>query len=98
MPLPSDPTPEAYVAREVGKPTLVAAGQYALDGRRLTCGATPTVLDPGLNDYAAAYLKFIIVRPALMARPSPPPEPRSSIRMTALSPCASEFGLAPAWL
>jgi hypothetical protein len=72
MPLPSDPTPEAYVARAADKPTLVAAGQYALDGRRLTCGATPTVLDPRLNDYAAAYPKFIIVRPALMARPTTP--------------------------
>jgi hypothetical protein len=72
VPLPPDPTPEAYIASEVGSPTLVAAGEYVLDGHVLTCNGAPTVLDSRLNDYAAAYPKFIIVRPALMERPTTP--------------------------
>jgi hypothetical protein len=60
------------VAWAVGNASVVPAGQYELDGQHLTCGSTPTVLDRRLNDYAAAYPKFIIVRPALMARPATP--------------------------
>jgi hypothetical protein len=61
-----DPEPEAYVARAKGA-TILPAGAMQIDGRRVGCGARPTILDPGLGDYAAVYPKFIVVNPALMA-------------------------------
>jgi len=70
--LPRDPTPEAYIAASDGRATLVPAGQYVLAGRRMTCAGRPTILDPGLNDYAVAYPKFIIVNPPLLDKTSAP--------------------------
>ena len=69
QPLKSDPTPRDYVERNGGGATIVAAGQLVLDGHRMTCGSFPTVLDPNLNDYAAApYRQFIILNMPLIAK------------------------------
>jgi hypothetical protein len=70
--LPPDPTPEAYIAASGGHAVLVAAGQYALDGRPMNCAKRPTVLDPDLNDYAIAYPRLIVVNPSLMEKTSSP--------------------------
>jgi hypothetical protein len=70
--LPPDPSPQAYVTASNGSATLVPAGQYTLDGHRVECSGRPTLLDPGLNDYAATYPKFIIVNPTLMAKVATP--------------------------
>jgi hypothetical protein len=60
--LKSDPTPQDYVERNGGGATVVPAGQLVLDGHRMACGQSATVLDPNLNDYAAApYPQFIIL-------------------------------------
>ena len=66
----ADPTPQAYVGQFGGDATIVPAGDYTLDGRKVACGGVPTVLDPHLNDYAASFPKFIIVRPDLMKKPA----------------------------
>jgi hypothetical protein len=55
------PTPQQYVARLGGE--LVPPAQLVLDGRRMSCGSQPTVLDKNLNDAAAAYPKFTILNP-----------------------------------
>jgi hypothetical protein len=55
-----------------GGASIVPAGQYALDGQRVSCGAAPTILYPRLNDYAESFPKFIVVRPDLMAKPATP--------------------------
>jgi hypothetical protein len=49
--------------------TLVPAGQYALDGRTVDCKSLPTIVNPHLDDYAASFPKFIVVRSDMMARP-----------------------------
>ena len=67
--LSSDPTPEAYAAAAGLRATLIPAGQYVLDDRRVDCKSLPTVLNPHLDDYAAASPKFIAVRPDMMAKP-----------------------------
>ena len=56
------PTVEEYVAH-VGNAKIVAPGKLVLDGYRLTCGRRPTVLDPNLDDYGAAYPGFLILNP-----------------------------------
>ncbi len=68
--LPADPTPEAYAAYFGHGATIVPAGQYALDDRPVACKSLPTVLDPHLNDYAASFPQFIVLRPDMMAKPS----------------------------
>ncbi len=70
--LPPDPTPQAYIAASQGRATLVPAGQYVLAGRHMACAGRPTILDTRLNDYAAAYPKFIVVNPPLLDRTSAP--------------------------
>ncbi len=71
--LKSDPTPQDYVERNGGGATVVPAGLLVLDGHRMTCGKWPTVLDPNLNDYAAApYRQFIILNMPYIAKvPTP---------------------------
>jgi hypothetical protein len=62
QPLKTNPTPQDYVERNGGGATIVPAGQLVLDGHRMSCGNWTTVLDPNLNDYAAApYPQFIIL-------------------------------------
>ena len=60
------PTVEQYAAHVSGR--IIPAGQLKLDGYRLTCGRRPTVLDPTLDDYGAAYPGFLILNPKLIAR------------------------------
>lgn len=52
---------DAYVARHGG--TLVPAGRLEIDGRRMTCGQSPTVLDPGEQDFGSADVGFLILNP-----------------------------------
>ena len=66
------PTPEQYVAHVGGEAKIVPPGQLLLDDRRLYCGKRPTVLDPKLDDYGAAYPGFLILNPKLLARVSTP--------------------------
>lgn len=63
------PTPEEYAAH-VGGATIVPPGQLQLDGRRVSCGHRPTVLDNTLDDYGAAYPGFLILNPRLMNKVS----------------------------
>ena len=60
-----DRTPDAYMARHGG--TLAPAGRLEIDGRRMTCGNAPTVLDPEYGDYGAAFPGFLILNPRLFA-------------------------------
>jgi hypothetical protein len=64
------PTPEEYAAHVGGDAKIVAAGELKLDGRKMTCGQRPTVLDGQLDDYGAAYPGFLILNPKLIAKVS----------------------------
>jgi hypothetical protein len=66
------PTPEEYVSHVGGDAQLVPAGQLKLDGRKMTCGQRPTVMDSQLDDYGAAYPGFLILNPKLLAKVSTP--------------------------
>ena len=69
------PTAEDYLAHVVqtgGKATLVESGTPILGKHRVSCGTRPIVLDPGLDDYAAAYDGFIILNPTKMDGLPPP--------------------------
>lgn len=57
------PTPEEYVAHVGGGATIVESGNLLLGGHRVSCGVRPVVLDPNLDDFAAAYDGFIILNP-----------------------------------
>ncbi len=61
------PTPEEY-AKHVGSSKIIKPGELKLDGRRMTCGQRPTVIDDQLDDYGAAYPGFLILNSKLMAR------------------------------
>lgn len=61
------PTVTEYAAH-VGSARIIPAGQLRLDGNTMTCGRRPTVLDPNLDDYGAAYPGFIILNPRLISR------------------------------
>ncbi len=61
------PKPEEYVATVGNGAYIVGAGELAIDGRVVNCGVRPTVIDPNLDDYAAAYPGFLILNPKLMA-------------------------------
>jgi hypothetical protein len=69
QPLKTDPTPQDYIERNGGGASVVPPGQLELDGHRMSCGDRATVLDPYLNDYAAApYPQFIILNMPYIAR------------------------------
>ena len=55
-------------AEHVGNARIIPAGQLVLDGNRLFCGRRPTVMDPSLDDYGAAYPGFLIINPRLISR------------------------------
>ena len=55
-------------AAHVGNARIIPAGQLILDGQRMICGRRPTVLDPSLDDYGAAYPGFLILNPSLISR------------------------------
>src|SRR5476651_1522314 len=68
-----NPTPEIYVNHNGNGAEVVPNGQLSFDGQPFTCGKFPTVLDPLLNDYAAApYKGFILLNPKLMPKVSTP--------------------------
>jgi len=62
-PAGESPTAEDYVAHIGGKATIVESGDLLLGGHRAACGVRPVVLDPALDDFAAAYDGFIILNP-----------------------------------
>jgi len=66
------PTAEEYVAHIGGEAKLLGAGQFSLAGRKVICGRRPTVVDPTLDDYGAAYPGFLIMNPRLIATVSDP--------------------------
>lgn len=66
-----DPTPEEYVAFVGNGATIVPSGELLIAGRRMTCGRRPTVLDPDLDDYGAAYPGFVILNPNKLAALDP---------------------------
>lgn len=66
------PTPEEYVAHVGGDAKIIPSGQLRMDGRRMSCGQRPTVLDNQLDDYGAAYPGFLILNPKLLAKVSTP--------------------------
>lgn len=66
------PSPEEYVAYVGGDARILPAGGLKLDGDTQLCGQRPTVLDPNLDDYGAAYPGFLIMNPKLLARVSSP--------------------------
>jgi hypothetical protein len=69
QPLKPDPTPQDYVERNGGGASIVPSGQLVIDGHRTRCGSWPTVLDPNLNDYAAApYRQFIVLNMPYIAK------------------------------
>jgi hypothetical protein len=45
----------------------VPASRLEIDGRRMTCGRWPTVLDPEQNDFGGALPGFLILNPRLFA-------------------------------
>jgi hypothetical protein len=58
-----DLSPEAYLAWSGGK--LIAAGSTEIDGRRMVCGSSPTILDLHLSDFGASGHGFIVLNPSL---------------------------------
>lgn len=62
------PTPEEYAAHVGGDAKIVGPGELKLDGRKMTCGQRPTVLDNQLDDYGAAYPGFLILNPKLISK------------------------------
>jgi hypothetical protein len=63
--IPSHPSPEAYIARRGG--TLIPPGRTEIDGRRMECGSSPTVLDLHLRDFGSAFKGFLVLNPTLFA-------------------------------
>ena len=51
--------------------SVVAPGAFSLAGRPATCEAAPTVLNPHLDDTAAAFGGFIVVNPGRLAHQAP---------------------------
>ncbi len=64
----NNPTAEDYLAEFNPKAIIVPNGELIVAGRSLRCGSRPTVLDPELDDYGAAYPGFLILNPARMSR------------------------------
>lgn len=64
------PTPEEYAAHVGGDAKILRSGELKLDGRKMTCGQRPTVLDSQLDDYGAAYPGFLILNPKLISKVS----------------------------
>ena len=58
---PGPPTLEQYLAYAPGR--TLAPADYAFEGARLSCGDVRVVLNPDLNDVAAAHPGFIIINP-----------------------------------
>lgn len=62
---------EAYVEHVGGGAYIMEYGELLLAGRRMTCGKRPVVIDPKLDDYAAAYPGFLILNPTKIEQVEP---------------------------
>lgn len=62
------PTAEKYAADVGNGAQVVPSGGLKIGGVRVWCGRRPTVLDRTLDDYGAAYPRFLILHPDRMAR------------------------------
>ena len=72
VPAAAQPTPEDYVAHVGGGAYIVESGDLKIAGHKMQCGTRPTVLDPNLDDFGAAYDGFMILNPRkLEAVPAP---------------------------
>jgi hypothetical protein len=47
--------------------TLIPAGRTVIDGRRMSCGSAPTVLDSQARDFGESYPGFLVLNPNLFA-------------------------------
>jgi hypothetical protein len=65
---PPPPTIEAYLAAAGPGARRIEARAFAIEGVGAACGSRPTVLDPALDDVAAAHPGYIIVNPKVMDR------------------------------
>ena len=62
------PPIEEYVQNAGAGASIVPPGQLKLDGWRVGCGNRSTVLDPGLDDFGAAYPNYLILNPKMMSK------------------------------
>lgn len=67
----AQPTPEEYVEHVGGGARIVPSGELTINGKRMLCGTRPTVLDPHLDDYGAAYPGFLILNPEKLSTVPP---------------------------
>jgi hypothetical protein len=56
--------PEAYIARIGPGASFIAAGDLTFDGEHFTCAGHPTVFNPGISDYGAAFFGFVVLNPS----------------------------------
>lgn len=66
------PSIEEYVAAAGAGAKVVPHGDLRLDNWRMYCGNRSTVMDPGLDDYGAAYPGYLILNPKLLGKVSTP--------------------------
>jgi hypothetical protein len=52
--------------------TLIPPGRTVIDGRRMSCGSAPTVLDSQVRDYGESHPGFLVLNPNLVAGVSTP--------------------------
>ncbi|HKJ63383.1 MAG TPA: hypothetical protein VKA94_15525 [Hyphomicrobiales bacterium] len=55
------PTPEEYMQHLGGKGQLSPAGALSYDDTAFNCARFPTIFDPTMKDYGAAYFGFIML-------------------------------------
>jgi hypothetical protein len=69
----SDITPEFYARWSLlTEPNaIVPADGFTLAGRKMSCLGRPTVLNPYLTDYGAAFPRFIVINPRKFASIAP---------------------------
>jgi hypothetical protein len=56
------PTLQQYIAYQQGA-QAIAQGKMTLDGRPVSCGARPTVIDAKLDSWGGSYPGYLIVNP-----------------------------------
>jgi hypothetical protein len=64
---PYGPPIEEYAKNAGAGAKIFPPGQLNIDGYRMTCGNRATVMDPGLDDYGAAYPGYLILNPKLLS-------------------------------
>jgi hypothetical protein len=60
----------SYISQNGG--TLIQAGRTEIDGRRMACGATPTILDIHFHDFGGSFSGYIVLNPNLFVGLSTP--------------------------